>query len=99
MLFFREKQLPALADALRALVAGRGQDQLLEVSKLSPEEMRAACSAVCSHIPHQAKSIQEELQHSFAAQVEKKTEFVLRGGSLEDYHDSLQALTGACQAG
>jgi hypothetical protein len=98
-LFFREKQLPVLADALRALVAGRGQDQLLEVSKLSPEEMRAACTAVCSHIPHQAKSIQEELQHSFAAQVEKKTEFVLSGGSLKDYHDSLQALTGACQAG
>jgi hypothetical protein len=98
-LYFREKQLPALADALRALVVGRGQDQLLEVSKLSPEEMRAACSAVCSHIPHQAKSIQEELQRSFAAQVVEKTEIVLGGGKLKDYHDSLQALAGACQAG
>ena len=97
-LFFREKQLPALADALRALV-GRGQNQLLEVSQLSPEKMRAACAAVCSQIPHQAKSIQEELQRSFAAQVGKKTETVLGGGTLKDYHDSLQALAGACEAG
>ena len=66
-LFFQEKQLPVLADALRAFV-GRGQDQLLKVSQLSAEEMQAAVSAVCSHIPHQAKSIVEELQRSFAAQ-------------------------------
>jgi hypothetical protein len=59
-LFFQEKRLPALADALRVIV-GRGQDQLLRVSQLSAEEMQAAASAVCSHIPHEAKSIQEEL--------------------------------------
>ena len=97
-LFFQEKRMPALADALRAFV-GRGQDQLLRVSQLSPEQMQAAASAVCSHIPHQAKSIQEELQRSFAAQVGKKTETVLGGGTLKDYHDSLQALAGACEAG
>jgi hypothetical protein len=68
-LFFQEKQLPALADALRALV-GRGSDQLLRVSQLSPEEMQAASSAVCSHIPCQANLIQEQLQRSFAAQFE-----------------------------
>ena len=68
-LFFQEKQLPALADALRALV-GRGSDQQLRVSQLSPEGMQAASSAVCSHIPCQADLIQEQLQRSFAASLE-----------------------------
>ena len=79
-LFFQEKRLPALADALRAFV-GRGQDQLLRVSQLSPEQMQAAASAVCSHIPHQAKSIQEELQRSFTAQFELQTQAEGDGGS------------------
>jgi ankyrin repeat protein len=79
-LFFQEKRMPALADALRALV-GRGQDQLLKVSQLSPEQMQAAASAVCSHIPHQAKSIQEELQRSFTAQFELQAQAEGDGGN------------------
>ena len=79
-LFFQEKQLPALADALRALV-GRGSDQLPRVSQLSPEEMQAASSAVCSHIPFQANLIQEQLQRSFAAQFEVQTQAQAGGGS------------------
>jgi hypothetical protein len=79
-LFFQEKQLPALADALRALV-GRGSDQLLRVSQLSPEGMQAASSAVCSHIPCQANLIQEQLQRSFAAQFEVQTQAQAGGGS------------------
>ena len=103
-LFFQEKRLPALADALRALV-GRGQDQLLRVSQLSPEHMQAAASAVCSHIPHQAKSIQEELQRSFAAQFELQTQAEGDGGSkftiskmacgrIEDFHAGLSDRVG-----
>jgi ankyrin repeat protein len=103
-LFFQEKRLPALADALRALV-GRGQDQLLRVSQLSPEHMQAAASAVCSHIPHQAKSIQEELQRSFTAQFELQTQVEGDGGSkftiskmacgrIEDFHAGLNDRVG-----
>jgi ankyrin repeat protein len=103
-LFFQEKRMPALADALRALV-GRGQDQLLKVSQLSPEQMQAAASAVCSHIPHQAKSIQEELQRSFAAQFELQTQAEGDGGSkftitkmacghIEDFHAGLSDRVG-----
>jgi ankyrin repeat protein len=79
-LFFQEKQLPVLADALRPLV-GRGDDQLLRVSQLSAEEMQTASSACCSHIPHQAMSIQEELQRSFTAQFEIQAQAQANGGS------------------
>jgi ankyrin repeat protein len=103
-LFFQEKRMPALADALRVFV-GRGQDQLLRVSQLSPEQMQAAASAVCSHIPHQAKSIQEELQRSFAAQFELQTQAEGDGGSkftiskmacgrIEDFHAGLSDRVG-----
>jgi hypothetical protein len=103
-LYFQEKRLPALADALRALV-GRGQDQLLRVSQLSAEQMQAAASAVCSHIPHQAKSIQEQLQRSFAAQFELQAQADADGGSkftiskmacgrIEDFHAGLSDRVG-----
>jgi flagellar biosynthesis chaperone FliJ len=103
-LYFQEKRLPALADALRSLV-GRGQDQLLRVSQLSPEQMQAAASAVCSHIPHQAKSIQMELQRSFAAQFEIQAQAEGDGGSkftitkmacghIEDFHAGLSDRVG-----
>ena len=103
-LYFQEKRLPALADALRALV-GRGSDQLLRVSQLSAEAMQAAASAVCSHIPHEAKSIQEQLQRSFAAQFELQAQAEGDGGSkftitkmacghIEDFHAGLSDRVG-----
>ena len=103
-LFFQEKRLPALADALRALV-GRGSDQLLRVSQLSAEEMQTAASAVCSHMPNEAKSIQEELQRSFTAQFELQTQTEADGsskftimkmscGRIEHFHAGLSDRVG-----
>jgi ankyrin repeat protein len=103
-LYFQEKRMPALADALRTLV-GRGSDQLLRVSQLSAEEMQAAASSVCSHIPHEAKSIQEQLQRSFAAQFELLTQSQADGGSkftinkmscgcIEDFYAGLSNRVG-----
>jgi hypothetical protein len=55
-LYFQEKRQPLLADALRALV-GRGGDQLLRVSQLSPSDVRAAYTAVGASLPQQAGSL------------------------------------------
>ncbi len=103
-LLFQEKWLPALADALRALV-GRGQDQLLRLSRLFAEHMQVAASAVCSHVPHQAECIQEQLQRSFAAQFELQTQAEGDGGGkftistmardrIEDFHAGLSNRVG-----
>jgi hypothetical protein len=101
-LYFQEKQVPALADALRALV-GRGQDQLLRVSHLSPEEMQAAESAVCSHIPHHAKMIQEELLLLFELQTQAVANlskfsyldtYKMAGGLIADFHAGLYGRVG-----
>ncbi len=98
--FFREKQLPALADALRALVE-RGSDQLLRVSLLSAEEMRSAASAVCSRIPHQSNSIHEELQRAFALQRGMQTQFELqtqvRGGVGSKFSGSNRMTLGGLE--
>jgi hypothetical protein len=104
-LYFQEKQLPALADALRALV-GRGSDQLLRVSQLSGDEMQAASSAVCGQLPCQAKTLHEELQRSFAAQFELQTQAQVDGGGkfsvlkemacgfIKDFHAGLSDRVG-----
>ena len=102
-LYFQEKRQPALADALRALV-GRGNDQLLRVSQLTPEDMLAACTAVCASLPEQAKSVHEELQRSFAAQFEIQSQMAADGGKfnvvkmacggVEDFHSGLTGRVG-----
>jgi hypothetical protein len=102
-LYFHEKQLPALADALRALV-GRGSDQLLRVSQLTPEDMLVACTAICASLPEQAKSVHEELQRSFAAQFEIQSQMAADGGKfnvvkmacggVEDFHSGLTGRVG-----
>ena len=102
-LYFQEKRQPALADALRALV-GRGNDQLLRVSQLTPEDMLAACTAVCAILPEQAKSLHEELQRSFVAQFEIQSQMAADGGKfnvvkmacggVEDFHSGLTGRVG-----
>ena len=102
-LYFQEKRQPALADALRALV-GRGSDQLLRVSQLTPEDMLAACTAVCAILPEQAKSLHEELQRSFVAQFEIQSQMAADGGKfnvvkmacggVEDFHSGLTGRVG-----
>jgi hypothetical protein len=102
-LYFQEKRQPALGDALRAIV-GRGSDQLLLVSQLSPEDMFAACTAVCALLPEQAKVLHEELQRSFAAQFEIQSQMVAEGskfnvvkmacGGVEDFHSGLTGRVG-----
>jgi hypothetical protein len=102
-LYFQEKRQPALADALRALV-GRGNDQLLRVSQLTPEDMLAACTAVCASLPEQGKSVHEELQRSFAAQFEIQSQMAADGGKfnvvkmacggVEDFHSGLTGRVG-----
>jgi len=102
-LYFQEKRQPALADALRALV-GRGNDQLLRVSQLTPEDILAACTAVCASLPEQAKSVHEELQRSFAAQFEIQSQMAADGGKfnvvkmacggVEDFHSGLTGRVG-----
>ena len=102
-LYFQEKRQPALADALRALV-GRGIDQLLRVSQLTPEDMLAACTAVCASLPEQAKSLHEELQRSFQAQFEIQSQMAADGGKfnvvkmacggVEDFHSGLTGRVG-----
>ena len=102
-LYFQEKRQPALADALRALV-GRGSDQLLRVSQLTPEDMLVACTAICASLPEQAKSVHEELQRSFAAQFEIQSQMAADGGKfnvvkmacggVEDFHSGLTGRVG-----
>jgi hypothetical protein len=77
----KKKQQPMLADALRALV-GRGGDQLLRVSQLTPEDMLAACTAVCASLPEQANCLHEELQRSFAVQFEIQSQMAADGGKF-----------------
>jgi hypothetical protein len=102
-LYFQEKRQPALADALRALV-GRGSDQLLRVSQLTPEDMLAACTAVCASLREQAKSLHEELQRSFQAHFEIQSQMAADGGKfnvvkmacggVEDFHSGLTGRVG-----
>jgi hypothetical protein len=102
-LYFQEKRQSALADALRALV-GRGSDQLLRVSQLTPDDMLAACTAVCAILPEQAKSLHEELQCSFQAQFEIQSQMAADGGKfnvvkmacggVEDFHSGLTGRVG-----
>jgi hypothetical protein len=102
-LYFQEKRQPALADALRALV-GRGNDQLLRVSQLTPEDMLAACTAVCAILSEQAKSLHEELQRSFQVQFEIQSQMAADGGKfnvvkmacggVEDFHSGLTGRVG-----
>jgi predicted component of type VI protein secretion system len=81
-LYFQEKQQPALADALRALV-GRGSDQLLRVSQLSPDDMQAASAAACASITEQVASLHEELQRSFSAQFEIQAQMEADAGKFD----------------
>ena len=102
-LYFQEKQQPVLADALRALV-GRGNDQLLRVSQLSPGDMQAASAAVCASVAEQAASLHEELQRSFAAQFEIQAQMEANAGKfnvvkmacggVEDFHSGLTGRVG-----
>lgn len=102
-LYFQEKRQPLLADALRALV-GRGGDQLLRVSQLSPSDVRAACTAVGASLPQQAGSLFEELQRSFAAQFEIQAQMAagaskfnvvkMACGGIEDFHEGLTGRVG-----
>jgi hypothetical protein len=103
VLFCEEQQQPLLADALRALV-GRGVDQLLRVSQLSPSDMRAAYTAVCANIPQQSESLFKELQRSFAAQFEiqaltatdtnKFNVEKMACGGINDFHEGLTGRVG-----
>ncbi len=102
-LYFQEKQQPALADALRALV-GRDSDQLLRVSKLSPGDMQLASSAVCASVAEQVASLHEELQRSFAVQFEIQAQMEANAGKfnvvkmacggVEDFHSGLTGRVG-----
>ena len=102
-LYFQEKQQPVLADALRALV-GRGSDQLLRVSQLSPDDMRAASAAVCASVAEEAAWLHEELQRSFAAQFEIQSQMEadagkfnvvkMACGGVEDFHSGLTGRVG-----
>jgi hypothetical protein len=102
-LYFQEKQQPALADALRVLV-GRGSDQLLRVSRLSPSDMRAASAAVCASVAEQAAWLHEELLRLFTAQVEIQTQMEadagkfnvvkMACGGVEDFHSGLTGRVG-----
>jgi hypothetical protein len=102
-LYFQEKHMPALADALRALV-GRGSDQLLRVSRLPPGDVRAASAAVCASVADEAKSLHEELQRSFAAQFEIQAQMEadagkfnvvkMACGGIVDFHSGLAGRVG-----
>jgi hypothetical protein len=102
-LYFREKLQPGLADALRAVV-GRGSDQLLRVSQLSPEDMLAASAAVSASVAEHAVSLHTELQHSFAARFEfqalmeadagKFNVVKMACGGAEDFHSGLTGRVG-----
>ncbi len=102
-LYCEEHQQPLLADALRALV-GRGIDQLLRVSQLSPSDMLAASAAVCASIPQQSESLFKELQRSFAAQFEiqrlttneanKFNVEKMACGGINDFHEGLTGRVG-----
>jgi hypothetical protein len=93
----------AAAVTLRALV-GRGSDQLLRVSQLSPSDLRAAYTAVCTSLPDQAESLFEELRRSFAAQFEIQTQTVadasklnvvkMACGGIADFHAGLTGRVG-----
>jgi ankyrin repeat protein len=103
-LFFREKQLPALADALRVLV-GCGSDQLLRVSQLSDADIQTAVAAVCSCLPDRAMLMRQELQVSFQVQSDlfsdspnSDSKFGMAKmacGSIDDFHKGLTGRIGA----
>ncbi len=102
-LYFHEKQLPALADGLRALV-GRGGDQLRRVSQLSDADTEAVAAAVGSCIPLQAKMLRDELICSFRVQTQLNAETVVDDskfgmtkmacGSIDDFHKGLTGRVG-----
>lgn len=102
-LYFREKRQPAFADALRALV-GRGSDQLLRVSQLSPDHVHAASIAICISFPAQARSLHAELQCSFAVQFEIQAQMEadagkfnvvkMACGGIVDFHSGLTGRVG-----
>ena len=102
-LSFQEKRQSALADDLRALV-GRGSDQLLRVSQLSPGDMHAASAAVCASLAEEGKSLLEELQRSFAAQFDIQAQMEadagkfnvvkMACGGIVDFHSGLTGRVG-----
>jgi hypothetical protein len=102
-LYFQEKRQPGLADALRALV-GRGSDQLLRVSQLSPGDMQAASAAVSASVAEQATLLHAELQRSFAAHFEIQAQIEADAGKFnvvkmacgcaEDFHSGLTGRVG-----
>jgi hypothetical protein len=102
-LYFEEKQHPALADALRALV-GRGSDQLLRVSQMSRDNVLAASAAVQASLEEQATSLHKELQCSFAEQFEicaqmeidagKFNVVKMACGGIADFHQGLAGRVG-----
>jgi hypothetical protein len=102
-LYYKEKQQPALADALRALV-GRGSDQLLRVSLLSRDHVLAASAAVQASLEEQATSLHEELQSSFAEQFEIYAQMEIDAGKFNvlnmacggimDFHKGLAGRVG-----
>jgi hypothetical protein len=98
-LFFREKHLPLLADALRPHV-GRGHDQLQRVGLLPEGTMRAATAAVASGLRDQADAVHSELKRMFAAQLEAKeaagkfTVFKMSSGNVTDFHSGLTGRVG-----
>jgi hypothetical protein len=102
-LYFQEKLQPGLADALRAIV-GRGSDQLLRASQLSPGDMLAASAAVSASVAEQAASLHAELQSSFAAHFEIQAQMEadagkfnvvkMACGGMEDFHSGLTGRVG-----
>jgi hypothetical protein len=103
-LYYHEKQMPALADALRALV-GRGNNQLLAVSQLPDEEADAAVAALASCLSCQARALQDELRCLFRVQSEVVADEPLSQdskfgmpkmscGDIEDFHKGLTGRVG-----
>lgn len=103
-LYYHEKQMPALADALRALV-GRGNNQLLKVSQLPDEEADAAVAALASCLPRQARALLDELRCLFRVQSEVVADEPLSQdskfgmpkmacGDIEDFHKGLTGRVG-----
>jgi hypothetical protein len=103
-LYFQENRQPALADSFRALV-GCGDDQLLRVSQLSSTDALAGCSAVCACLPEQALALHEELQRSFAVQLEMQVQMdtdpgkfnaiiKMACGGIDDFHSGLTGRVG-----
>ena len=102
-LWYQEKNMPMMADALRPLV-GRSSDQLQLVSKLSAADVRAAWSAVCARIQDHAEAMHKLLQLQFETHLELHTQSQMNSGkftvqkmasgTIVDFHQGLQGRVG-----